>query len=285
MADKRKRYDHDHWIRSEDPAAALEAYLEQQSKVYSIVKNHFVSELLGDLKGRSVLDYGCGAGYFVVHSARMGARSALGIDAEEGPLAAARLFAQREGVERVCQFMRSSAFPRFEPNTRFDLVILKDIIEHVIDDEGLLEDVSAVLNPDGAVVISTQNSMSLNFLLEGGYKRYIQGRKLWLGWDDTHVRFYTPVSLTRKLTSAGLKTDLWRSVYIVPHKIPTMSGEKKDFFRVNALAWADKRLGAIFPFNYLGWNIIVRAKSSPMVKEMRPIVPPGPKVVAPGPAI
>ncbi len=58
------RYPEDHWLRSYDSEKALDFYLEQQSKAYSRVKNDFVTELLGDLKGKRVIDYGCGAGYF-----------------------------------------------------------------------------------------------------------------------------------------------------------------------------------------------------------------------------
>jgi hypothetical protein len=61
-----------------------------------------------------------------------------------------------------------------------------------------------------------------------------------------------------------------------------MPGAKKDFFRVNTLAWADKYLGAIFPFNYLGWNVIVRARTSPLAPKMVPLAVAGPKVPVAG---
>ncbi len=281
---QRKRYDTEHWIRSQDEISGLDAYLEQQGKVYSQVKNHFVAELLGRLEDKTVLDYGCGGGYFVVHAAKAGAKVVLGVDAEDSVLAVARRFAEREGVVGSCQFIHSERFPKFPVNKGFDVIIMKDVLEHVINDDRLLEEAASVLNPSGIIVASTQNSLSLNFLLEGGYKRYIKGDTDWLGWDDTHVRFYSPFSLGRKLNRAGLRAESWRSVYIVPHKIPTMAGSKKQFLRVNALGWADKYLGAIFPFNYLGWNIIVRARSSPLASKMSPILSPGPEI-APGPAV
>ncbi len=43
----RKRYADNHWIRSQDREKALLAYLEQQGKAYSRVKNAFIIELLG----------------------------------------------------------------------------------------------------------------------------------------------------------------------------------------------------------------------------------------------
>ncbi len=73
MDNERKQYPDDHWLRSRDPEKAFAAYMEQQSKAYSRVKNAFVRELLGDLKGKRFLDYGCGGGMFTVHAAVQGA--------------------------------------------------------------------------------------------------------------------------------------------------------------------------------------------------------------------
>ena len=55
---KRKRYPESHWIRSRDPERVLTAFMDQQSKAYSRVKNDFIKELLGDLSGRRFLDVG-----------------------------------------------------------------------------------------------------------------------------------------------------------------------------------------------------------------------------------
>ena len=98
MQPQRKRYPEDHWIRSHDSAKSLEAYLEQQNKSYSVVKNNFIIELIGDLSGKRFLDYGCGAGMFSVHAAKHGAIEVVGVDAEESALATACFFANREGV-------------------------------------------------------------------------------------------------------------------------------------------------------------------------------------------
>ena len=80
---QRKTYPDDHWLRSHDPEKALAAYLDQQNKAYSRAKNAFILELLGDLKGKRFLDYGCGAGMFTVHAALEGASEVVGVDAED----------------------------------------------------------------------------------------------------------------------------------------------------------------------------------------------------------
>ncbi|WP_051327955.1 class I SAM-dependent methyltransferase [Desulfatirhabdium butyrativorans] len=260
----RIRYPEDHWIRSRDTERSLQAYLEQQSKTYSKTKNRFIRSLLGNLRGSRFLDYGCGAGLFVAYGAAQGASAVLGIDAEETVLAAARLLASREGVGEKCEFLVSQVFPAFSSSGAFHTILIKDVLEHVPDDAAMIRSASRALTPDGALVLSTQNAFSLNYLIEGSYHRLLRGNRNWYGWDRTHLRFYTPRSLQQLLRQAGLKPVAWRSAYIVPHKIPAPASSRKAFYRLEFLSNVDHILGSFFPWNRLGWNILVKA-----VKEAR----------------
>lgn len=262
---ERKKYSDDHWIKWNNAEEALAAYMEQQSKSYSKLKNAFVRELLGDLNGKRFMDYGCGAGMFTVYAAQQNAASVLGVDAEESALETAKYFADSEGVANRCSFMRIAEFPEFK-TPQFDVILMKDVIEHVPNDGALLRKAASALVPGGIIVLSTQNSFSLNYLVQGTYHRSYLGNKDWFGWDDTHLRFYSPMSLERKLRDADFQITEWRSVYIIPHKIPFKHAEK-TFLRVEILAHLDKYLGRFFPYNRLGWNVIVKAKSSTLLRE------------------
>ncbi len=270
---KRKTYPDDHWLRSHDPEKALAAYLDQQSKAYSRAKNAFILELLGDLKGKRFLDYGCGAGMFTVHAALEGAAEVVGVDAEDTALSTAVHFARQERVHHLCRFIHSEEFPSFSSRGRFDVVLMKDVIEHVPDDQGLLGDAAASVVPGGLIVLSTQNSLSLNYLLQGTYHRVLRKDKEWFGWDETHLRFYTAMSLHKKLQVAGFQSVAWRSVYLIPYKLPPLPSSDKKFVRLNALSWIDKKLGGIFPYNRLGWNIIVKAEASKRVTQPVSLAP------------
>jgi 2-polyprenyl-6-hydroxyphenyl methylase/3-demethylubiquinone-9 3-methyltransferase len=255
----RKRYDENHWIRSENVEDALNAYKEQQSKAYSKVKYLFVRELLGDLKGKRFLDYGCGAGMFCVYAAGQGAAPVVGVDAEETVLSTARFFTGQEGVQEKCGFVASKGWPFVQPGRPFDVILLKDVIEHIEDDQGLLDAAAQNLAPDGFVVLGTQNALCLNYLTQGLYHRVLLREKNWYGWDQTHLRFYTPWSLRKKLSKAGLRPVAWRSMYIIPHKFPAPPSSGKQFYRLEFLTLIDKTLGYIYPLNRIGWNIIVKA--------------------------
>jgi 2-polyprenyl-6-hydroxyphenyl methylase/3-demethylubiquinone-9 3-methyltransferase len=149
---------------------------------------------------------------------------------------------------------------------KFDEILMKDVIEHVPNDQELLKKAAEALVPGGLLVLSTQNSLSLNYLLEGFYQKYILGNKNWVGWDETHLRFYTPMSLRRKLEDAGFRLRLHRSVYLFPYTFSKKLTFNKKYFRLNVLSVMDRCLGSIFPYSLLGWNIIVSAQTSPEVK-------------------
>jgi 2-polyprenyl-6-hydroxyphenyl methylase/3-demethylubiquinone-9 3-methyltransferase len=255
----RKRYADDHWICSKDHENALQAYLEQQGKAYSRIKNAFIIELLGSLRHKRFLDYGCGPGMFLVHAAKSGASIALGTDIEETVLSTARYFTKKQGVADACAFLACDQFPAFSPGSDFDAILLKDVIEHVEDDQSLLNAAATAISPDGMVVVSTQNALSLNFLIEGTYRRILRCEKNWCGWDPTHLRFYTSQRLKRKLQTAGLTCIAWRSIYLIPHKIPANHSSGRQFYRLESLTRVDSLLGRLNPWNRFGWNIIVKA--------------------------
>ncbi len=255
----RKRYADDHWIRSRNHENALQAYLEQQGKAYSRIKNAFIIELLGDIRHKRFLDYGCGPGMFPGHAAKSGASLVVGTDIEETALSTARYFAEKQGIADACAYLVSSQFPAFSAEARFDVILLKDVIEHIEDDQSLLNAAAKTVSPNGIVVISTQNALSLNFLIEGTYQRLFRGAKDWYGWDPTHLRFYTPQKLKAKLKIAGLRCIAWRSIYLIPHKIPALRSSGRQFYRFESLTRIDSLLGRFFPWNRFGWNIIVKA--------------------------
>ncbi len=165
------------------------------------------------------------------------------------------------------------------------MILMKDVIEHVPDDQALLYAAADAVVPAGKLVLSTQNALSLNYLFQGTYHRNWLGEKDWFGWDPTHIRFYTPMGLDGKLKEAGFSAASWRSVYLIPYKLPGIPGSGKQFLRIDALSWVDRRLGSIFPYNRLGWNIIVSALASPLVMGRAGVVSPVGKRFPPEPVL
>ena len=254
----RLRYDSTHWAREADQRKALDDYLALGDRVYNKTKLKLFMALAGDVRGKTILDYGGGAGILSIPLAKAGADVTV-VDAEADALATARLYAEREGVTARIRTVQAVSVPTSLERQCFDIVIAKDIVEHLPDDDHVLGALARCQKPGGMMLLSTQSSQSLNYLIEGSYQKYWCGNKGWLGWDATHVRFYTPALLHRKLASAGYRTNRWASVYIIPYNILSWLFLGKVTIELPMLHHVDLTIGRIFPLNRLGWNVIVRA--------------------------
>jgi SAM-dependent methyltransferase len=125
------------------------AYFAQQLPSTTEFWSRFASR--PEVRDRDVLDIGCGHGAMSIELARQGAR-VLGIDLDERRIAWAREHVASnhpELVERL-RFERcdSASLPRSQ---KFDLMVSKDTMEHVLDVRGMLGDLHDRLSTDGRI--------------------------------------------------------------------------------------------------------------------------------------
>ncbi|MFN0069928.1 MAG: class I SAM-dependent methyltransferase [Chloroflexota bacterium] len=125
-------YDHD-----ANPLPALEAPPMQAA--------------LGDVRGRTVVDLGCGTGRHALWCARNGAR-VTGVDFSTEMMARARSRLQGQDASFVVHDMHQ-ALP-FRDGT-FDCAISALVLEHIHELEPFFSEMRRVLRPQGRAVIST----------------------------------------------------------------------------------------------------------------------------------
>ncbi len=255
----RLRYGESHWSREVDVKKAFEQYLHLGERVFNKKKIVLFNTLTKDVEGKTILDYGGGAGIMAIPFARNGANVVI-VDAEQNALRTATFYASRLKVGDRIKTIHSEAFPIGLRNEQFDIIIAKDIIEHIEYDQEFLIDLSECQNIGGVLLLSTQNSFSLNYLVEGGYQKYWCKNSNWFGWDETHLRFYTSSILKDKLGKAGYKAQSCYGMYIIPYDILSWLFFYKFKVSLPVLHFFDLLFGKVFPFNRLGWNIIVRAE-------------------------
>jgi tRNA (mo5U34)-methyltransferase len=82
-----------------------------------------------DLRGLSVLDIGCNAGFYAIEMKRRGAERVLGIDTDESYLAQARFAAQVNGVDIELRSM--SVYEIGLLREKFDLVLFMGVTNHL----------------------------------------------------------------------------------------------------------------------------------------------------------
>jgi 2-polyprenyl-3-methyl-5-hydroxy-6-metoxy-1,4-benzoquinol methylase len=105
------------------------------------------------VRGRTVLDAGCGLGYGTVVLAEAGAAHAIGIDLSAHAIADARALAGSQPVEYRVGDLHELPFDA----RAFDLVVCFEAIEHMHDVEGALDEFKRVLVADGLLLISSPN--------------------------------------------------------------------------------------------------------------------------------
>lgn len=256
---ERLKYDETHWSREEDESKALEQYLKLGERAFNKAKAQLITDLLGNVEQKNILDYGGGAGICSIPLAKGGSFVTL-VDAEANALRTAMFYALKEHVSQNITTIHAENVPDELKKERFDIVIAKDVLEHIQDDEQFLRDLSDCQKENGILLLSTQSSFSLNYLFEGSYQKFWCNNSQWYGWDQTHLRFYTPSSLRKILIKAGYLPEKWASVYIIPYNLLSWFFLLKKEINLPCLHHFDLLLGKTFPFNKLGWNIIVRAR-------------------------
>jgi tRNA (mo5U34)-methyltransferase len=89
----------------------------------------FAHAVPADLRGRSVLDVGCNAGFFSLELKRRGAARVVGIDSDPRYLAQAQLAA--DVMELEVEFRRLTVYEVGELRERFDLVLFLGVLYHL----------------------------------------------------------------------------------------------------------------------------------------------------------
>ncbi len=158
-----------------------------------------VVRLLQDETPGDLLDVGCAGGEFGASLAQRGWK-VQGLEREHLLVEQA----QARGISATaCDFDRDS-FPW--DSKCFDAVVAGEVIEHVIDTDHLLREISRVLRFGGVLVVTTPNLASLENRLRLVFGRY----PMWMDHrvqGTVHLRYYTPRILRAQLEQHGFRVE------------------------------------------------------------------------------
>jgi ubiquinone biosynthesis O-methyltransferase len=154
-----------------------------------------IFQLSGDLRGKRLLDLGCGDGTYSIAASQSGA-DVTGVDISEAMLESARLRALTSGAS--IEWCRASAESLPYDSETFDIVLAVTILCFLREPLQVMREVRRVLRPGGSFVIGELGRYSSWALL-----RRVRG---WLGssmWSEAH--FWTIGELSELLQHAGFQ--------------------------------------------------------------------------------
>lgn len=127
-------------------------------------KNRYLplKSFIGDVKGKRVLDVGCGDGAFL---SLLKNCEKIGVDIAEAYIK----IAKRRGLN---VFFHDIELPFDQHMGKFDIIIISDVLEHVLNPQRVLENIKKVLKRDGLiyVVIPWKEDLSYYKQYEGIYR-------------------------------------------------------------------------------------------------------------------
>jgi len=160
----------------------------------------WIDQLAG-IRGKNVVDVGCGGGILAESMARKGAE-VLGIDLADRPLKVAQLHAMEAGLGNIAYRKVAAEDLAAEQPGHFDVVTCMEMLEHVPDPSAIVRACYAMAKPGGWVFFSTLNRNPKSYLFAILGAEYIL--KLLPKGTHEFARFIRPAELTRWVREAGL---------------------------------------------------------------------------------
>jgi 2-polyprenyl-6-hydroxyphenyl methylase / 3-demethylubiquinone-9 3-methyltransferase len=156
-----------------------------------------------DIRGKRVLDVGCGGGILAESMAARGA-VVTGIDLGQKPLSVARLHLLESGQQVDYQLISAEDLARDQPHS-FDLVTCMEMLEHVPDPAATVQACATLVKPGGWVFFSTINRNPKAYLFAIIGAEYILNL-LPKGTHD-YGKFIQPAELANFARRADLEVD------------------------------------------------------------------------------
>lgn len=198
------------------------------------------------VKGLSVLDVACGAGYGS-HMLASEAKEVCGIDISDEAVQYAREHYSGQNIKFEVMDSRAIKYP----DHSFDAVVSFETIEHVPEPEVFLKEIKRILKPDGLLIISTPNlettcdgkEVHVPFhVKEFTLQEMMDLLKAFHGIDvyaqkmSYHKRSYKKIKLLSRYVHRSIKEMIvayWRTKILTPSLIPV-------FFRILLYEYAYK---------------------------------------------
>lgn len=183
-----------------------------------------------DLRGKKVIDLGCGSGDYVDYFRRQMGAEAWGVEFQIDKVVAAKM------NKNICDFILQGNIEKTAlPDSSFDFVLLNEVLEHVPNDDAALREAFRILGQGGILCVFSPNRLfpfeTHGCFLHSGkkvppYIPFIPYLPSWLAKRTFRfwARNYWPWELNLKIQNAGFsifqKTFVWQTFENISHAQP-----------------------------------------------------------------
>ncbi len=176
-------------------------YEDKAVEYYSNIRKDLIRLIDGNQKGIKVMEIGAAYGETLFYLKTHGiAAEAVGVELFEDYRNKSRY---REINRFIFGNIEELDFPEYE--NYFDLILLPDVIEHLIEPTTTLDKVYKYLNPTGQIIVSMPNirhySAFVKIFIKGEFKYEESGI-----FDYTHRRFYCRKDIQKLLEKSHFQT-------------------------------------------------------------------------------
>lgn len=154
---------------------------ENQPNANDLLEIPIIKTMMPDLRGKSVLDLGCGAGGMSKFFVDMGAARVVAIDISNNMIEHAKQVNHDEKIEyRVLGMEEISSIAE-----KFDIVFSSLAFHYVENFTKLIQDISSLLAPNGVLLFSQEHPLSTATILHKDMEKYIDmdGKRYFLMSD------------------------------------------------------------------------------------------------------
>jgi ubiquinone/menaquinone biosynthesis C-methylase UbiE len=250
---------------------------EKVGSFYDVVWTEYVPELEAsekhwrlfyspqEVRGKSVLDAGCGTGIFSIIFARNGAGRVIGIDISPGSLETARTLKTRFAVDNA-EFRLQDMLGLPFADGSFDIVWAWGTVHHTTDPFRAISELIRVLRPGGSLFLAVYKRTKVTFIHEVIRKTLIRTpRRTWTALSKIMAFFLSPVVFFFKKREKSRKGEKLEELildwYFVPIRHYYAPEEIREFLNEKGLD-VEKFLPASGRFDSSS-NFIFKARKGP----------------------
>jgi O-antigen biosynthesis protein len=183
---------------------------------------------------KRVLELGCATGYISQRLAESGCE-VVGIEIDREVAEVARRFCHSVHVSDL----NSTDWINCLDGQTFDVILMGDVLEHLVNPDMILRAIRALLRPSGYLVVSLPNVVHwitrIKFVL--GRFEYESAGTL----DSTHLRFFTPKTARKLIEDAGYRITAFH-----PAIGGRLSGQARPVWQ-----WLAARFPSLFAYQLL----------------------------------